>query len=279
MKTTFHAGLKNDDVQTSASQVNGAAKVFDAFGNELSSTGAWNSQFGYAGKFGYQQDADSGLKLLGHRYYDSSVGRFLTRDPIKDGRNWCGYCGNRPIDTTDPSGLQFKVLPPSPQDLLDKGWTQGKHGGGQRQDGGMGRYYPPGVNGKGPGLEFHPGTPGAPGHGGEDHWHEVDKNGKKQDPHLDPGNPMPDSVKRPQKPEIADSERGDRMENQGNYGHAGSPMLSNDQVNMLLLGAAALGVFLIVTSFTGGIGAPVAAAAAAGIIGGAIVSGRGTGGA
>ena len=27
--------------------------------------------FGFAGGYGYQEDADSGLKLLGHRYYDS----------------------------------------------------------------------------------------------------------------------------------------------------------------------------------------------------------------
>jgi RHS repeat-associated protein len=107
VKTTFHGGLKNDDVQTSTSQVIGAAKVFDAFGNELSSSGAWKSQFGYAGKFGYQGDADSGLKLLGHRYYDSSTGRFLTRDPIKDGRNWYGYCGNNPIRRIDPNGLEY----------------------------------------------------------------------------------------------------------------------------------------------------------------------------
>lgn len=110
VKTTFHAGLKNDDVQTSSSQVIGASKVFDAFGNELSSTGAWKSQFGYAGKFGYQQDADSGLKLLGHRYYDSSTGRFLTRDPIKDGRNWYSYCENRSVGHFDDEGLRPAVL-------------------------------------------------------------------------------------------------------------------------------------------------------------------------
>ena len=53
MKTTFHSSLRNDDVQTSASHVIGAAKVFDAFGNKLAATGAWKFQFGYPGKFGY----------------------------------------------------------------------------------------------------------------------------------------------------------------------------------------------------------------------------------
>jgi RHS repeat-associated protein len=66
---------------------------------EPESAGTWNG-----GAFGYQEDA-TGLKLLGHRYYDSSLGRFITRDPIKDGRNWYAYCGNDPVNGVDPSGL------------------------------------------------------------------------------------------------------------------------------------------------------------------------------
>ena len=64
-------------------------------------------QFGYAGSWGYQEDKDSGLKLLGHRYYDPSTGRFLTRDPVKDGKNWYGYCENGPTVEVDPAGLSF----------------------------------------------------------------------------------------------------------------------------------------------------------------------------
>jgi RHS repeat-associated protein len=61
----------------------------------------------HAGGFGYQQDSDSGLMLLGHRYYDPSTGRFLTRDPIKDGRNWHTYGGGdgAPTGFVDPDGL------------------------------------------------------------------------------------------------------------------------------------------------------------------------------
>jgi RHS repeat-associated protein len=61
--------------------------------------------FGFAGSSGYQEDSDSSLKLLGHRYYDPSTGRFLTRDPAKDGRNWYGYCRNNPLHSTDRTGL------------------------------------------------------------------------------------------------------------------------------------------------------------------------------
>jgi uncharacterized protein RhaS with RHS repeats len=50
------------------------------------------------------------LKLLGHRYYDSSTGRFLTRDPIKDGRNWFSYCENNPVSFYDSEGLAPTTL-------------------------------------------------------------------------------------------------------------------------------------------------------------------------
>jgi RHS repeat-associated protein len=110
--TFVHGGLKNLDAQTSSSEVVTAERVYDAFGNVVGSSGTWNGPFGYAGGFGYQEDADSGLKLLGHRYYDPSTGRFLTRDPAKDGRNWYGYGGGRnsPVSLTDPDGRTPKLL-------------------------------------------------------------------------------------------------------------------------------------------------------------------------
>ena len=103
--TFFHGGIKNTDTQTNSSKSITATRVYDAFGNVASSTGTWSSPFGYAGPFGYQEDSDSGLKLLGHRYYDSSTGRFLSRDPAKFGRNLylCSNCN--PAGTVDPSGL------------------------------------------------------------------------------------------------------------------------------------------------------------------------------
>jgi RHS repeat-associated protein len=71
----------------------------------LASTGTPQGPFGFAGGHGYQEDADSGLKLLGHRYYDASTGRFLTRDPARHGRNWYAYCGDNPTTRVDPDGL------------------------------------------------------------------------------------------------------------------------------------------------------------------------------
>jgi RHS repeat-associated protein len=106
--TFLHSGLKNAALQTDALQSVSATRRYDAFGSILSSNGTWKGQFGYAGGFGYQED-EGGLKLLGHRYYDSTTGRFLTRDPIKDGRNWYSYCENDPISKIDADGLTPKT--------------------------------------------------------------------------------------------------------------------------------------------------------------------------
>jgi RHS repeat-associated protein len=108
--TTFlHSGIKNAEAQTSTAQTLTATRTYDAFGNVVSSTGTWQGPFGYGGPFGYQEDA-TGLRLLGHRLYDPSTGRFLTRDPIKDGRHWYVYSGNDPVNFADPDGLTPKAL-------------------------------------------------------------------------------------------------------------------------------------------------------------------------
>jgi RHS repeat-associated protein len=105
--STFQHGdrLGTFSLQTNASQTATATRRYDAFGNLLSSTGTAVGAFGFAGKFGYQEDSDSSLKLLGHRYYDPSTGKFLARDPAKDGRSWYAYCASNPLKAVDPCGL------------------------------------------------------------------------------------------------------------------------------------------------------------------------------
>ncbi|MEQ1876724.1 MAG: RHS repeat-associated core domain-containing protein [Bdellovibrionia bacterium] len=102
----LHSGLKNADSQTDPNKAITATRDYDAFGNVLTETPtlSWKGPFGNAGGFGYQEDPDHGLKLLGHRYYDSSTGRFLSRDPAEDGRNWYTYCSNNPLNGVDPNG-------------------------------------------------------------------------------------------------------------------------------------------------------------------------------
>lgn len=74
----------------------------------VASSGSTPTPFGFAGQHGYQTDTESGLMRLGHRYYDASTGRFISRDPIRAGYNWYVYCDNDPINAVDPEGLDWK---------------------------------------------------------------------------------------------------------------------------------------------------------------------------
>ncbi len=51
-------------------------------------------------------DLNSGLYYFNARWYDPTLGRFITEDPIKDGNNWFVYCSNNPINRIDPTGLK-----------------------------------------------------------------------------------------------------------------------------------------------------------------------------
>ncbi len=57
---------------------------------------------------GMERDDETGLQVHGVRYYAPWLGRWGSADPIGlgDGANRFAYCGNHPIDRTDPAGLQ-----------------------------------------------------------------------------------------------------------------------------------------------------------------------------
>ncbi|MFA5859953.1 MAG: RHS repeat-associated core domain-containing protein, partial [Elusimicrobiota bacterium] len=55
---------------------------YDPFGNILDSSGT-AAIYGFIGSLGVRND-DTGLSLMGARYYDSFVGRFISRDPVTD---------------------------------------------------------------------------------------------------------------------------------------------------------------------------------------------------
>lgn len=67
------------------------------------STGAVRGTRNYDA-FGYRKDATS-FRLVGHRLYDPVAGRFLSRDPIRDGSNWYAYVSGDPVNGADPTGL------------------------------------------------------------------------------------------------------------------------------------------------------------------------------
>jgi RHS repeat-associated protein len=79
---------------------------FDAFGNQTAGAGIDQTSLKFAGAWGYQSDVAMHLQLLGARYYDPEVGRFLSPDPIgfAGGLNLYEYCHNNPVGCIDPDG-------------------------------------------------------------------------------------------------------------------------------------------------------------------------------
>ncbi len=79
---------------------------YDAFGNQNSETGDANP-FRYCGEY---FDGETNMIYLRARYYDPSIGRFISEDPARAEGNWYVYCMNNPIMRIDPWGLDSYVF-------------------------------------------------------------------------------------------------------------------------------------------------------------------------
>ena len=56
-----------------------------------------------------QLDAATGLYHDGARWYNSSLGTFISTDPAQSTANLYCYCGNDPTDATDPTGMALNT--------------------------------------------------------------------------------------------------------------------------------------------------------------------------
>ena len=56
---------------------------------------------------------DPGLYYLRARYYDPTIGRFMSQDPLPAGNPYA-YVGNNPVRYVDPSGKTQVVNMPAP---------------------------------------------------------------------------------------------------------------------------------------------------------------------
>jgi RHS repeat-associated protein len=78
--------------------------TYDSFGNLTASSGSITNSLRYTGR---EWDGETGLYYYRARYYDSSVGRFISEDPLSFGAgiDFYSYVKNNPVRTFDPSGL------------------------------------------------------------------------------------------------------------------------------------------------------------------------------
>ena len=118
----LHDAFGNVIALTDENQQITAVYQYDAFGNPLVSpetevvslasspvpTGVLHNPYRWCGAWGYYWDEDTGLYLLGLRWYESFTGRFLTRDPLgfaSGDSNLYRYVRNNPVNEVDPWGL------------------------------------------------------------------------------------------------------------------------------------------------------------------------------
>jgi RHS repeat-associated protein len=81
---------------TNSSQTVIATAITEGFGQTVATTGFTTSPYKFAATSGYRNDGDAGLSHVGARYYDSQVGRFITRDTARDPHSHCLMWSNYP---------------------------------------------------------------------------------------------------------------------------------------------------------------------------------------
>ena len=89
-----------------------ATYAYDSFGNLTASSGSLTNPIRYAGR---EFDPETALYDYRARYFDPSVGRFISEDPIvfDGGINFYSYVKNRPVVMVDPLGLSTLVYDPN----------------------------------------------------------------------------------------------------------------------------------------------------------------------
>lgn len=102
--------------------------LLDAWGNLLATAGTQDTPYRFTGK---ETDEDTGLIYFGRRFFDPAMGRWLNRDPARDGQNWYEYAASNPMARVDAEGLQ-NIDPYVPDDLVVGGYERllrSRHGG------------------------------------------------------------------------------------------------------------------------------------------------------
>ncbi len=80
---------------------------YDPFGNVTNTTEDPINNFTFVGRYGGYKDWDSGFINFHNRWYDSELGKWISRDPIGElgGMNLYAYAANNPVNLWDVTGL------------------------------------------------------------------------------------------------------------------------------------------------------------------------------
>lgn len=122
---------------------------FGAFGEQLASSFdgvPGGMPYSWIGGLGVRYDADCGLYYMRQRWYDPSLQRFMSRDPIglEGGANAYSYVSNAPVNLVDPMGLKNDT--PQGGSYIGGGiWSDGPHSYHNYGDGYGNRYPVPKV--------------------------------------------------------------------------------------------------------------------------------------
>ena len=113
-----HDGLGSTTAITDTAGNVSATMLYDAWGNVRTNSGSTQGNYRFTGA---ERDVTTGLYHMGARFYDPTIGRWLSEDPAQDGSfepstlNLYAYVNNNPILVTDLTGLAPEPTPgPSP---------------------------------------------------------------------------------------------------------------------------------------------------------------------
>ncbi len=107
--SNFHAYDATGNTRAEISSVDGTVSgelLNTAYGDQMVNSAPYGMRFGWQGRFGAYNDAETGLVYMGSRYYFPDLGRFVSRDAygFAGGMNLYAFCSGDPIDFTDPNG-------------------------------------------------------------------------------------------------------------------------------------------------------------------------------
>ncbi len=99
----------------------GKITIKDAAGSTLQASGVGNF-YTYTSR---EYDSETGLYFYRARYYDPTIGRFISADPIgfNGGGNFYGYVGGNPILLIDPFGKASMCIALVLPSLTIPGWV------------------------------------------------------------------------------------------------------------------------------------------------------------